>query len=133
MHYTLCIVTTCFGLLWSSSGTYSFLHSPSIYVCYTSLHWPVFTHWECVVRVYCFCIASLSMAFSDDICYQCDFLPVVCCMSSRRQYLLDIKFCNDGSLVQSISGDRDQLCPLGPTDSAFTWGRRQNPVSETLF
>jgi hypothetical protein len=24
-------------------------------ICYTSLYWPVFTYWECVIQVYCLC------------------------------------------------------------------------------
>jgi hypothetical protein len=32
---------------------YNFLYSPFTYVCYSSLHWPVFTYWECIVQVDC--------------------------------------------------------------------------------
>jgi hypothetical protein len=52
-----CACITCFGLLWPSSGTQNFYNHPSI--CYTSLHWPLFTHWECVIQVYCFCNALM--------------------------------------------------------------------------
>lgn len=43
-----------------------------------------------------------------------------------------VKFIYPILCLVMASGDRDQLYPLGPTDWAFTWKRRQNSVSEML-
>jgi hypothetical protein len=40
--------STCFGLMWPSSGTLG-LTITCIFFLLLSLHWPVFTHWECVI------------------------------------------------------------------------------------
>jgi hypothetical protein len=40
--------TTCFGLMRPSSGTLGFYNRLFLFLL-LSPHWPVFTHWECVV------------------------------------------------------------------------------------
>jgi hypothetical protein len=57
----VCINTPCtlYGLHVSDYSGHHQVHIAFqvtlLSICYTSLHWPVFTHWECVVDVCCLC------------------------------------------------------------------------------
>jgi hypothetical protein len=54
--YTMCIfLTTCFGLLGPSSGTFRMLYNHLLFDTLPP-HRSVFTHWECVVCVHFVCL-----------------------------------------------------------------------------
>jgi hypothetical protein len=46
--------TTCFGLMGPSSGIFGFYDRLFLFLL-LSPHWPVFTHWECVVCMVVIC------------------------------------------------------------------------------
>jgi hypothetical protein len=43
------LITTCYGII-GHLQIYTFLTFTLFFVCWASLHWSVFTQWECLLR-----------------------------------------------------------------------------------